>query len=269
MLNIFIAAMFAYGMFTLQRPGFLLDFMRPFWKKIAPKGLHEPLFECGVCVSSIWGGSCFIYLNLFTQWYYMIPVAMIASSGMLAIVDRAVKAFEKHYGYKAAGASSCSVPQVEAKQEKSWEYLVDSEALRSILIEGFIHRSLDKNHYLIEIGGKAFYTTRSKYQSFNDKHRLTAENMPAPYMLGYVYDVVILGLYFEGNLVLLKNLIKNARRTYIEYSKDGESLKQLEFLTKDMNVKILIPEYTLPITGKAPAECGSVTTRSVVMLESK
>jgi hypothetical protein len=103
---IIIGAFFCYGMFTLQRPGFLLESLPSLWKRF-PKALHEPLFDCGVCVSSVWG-TVFILLqwgikNIIPAKYVeiaSIPIYIVAMCGACAVIDRAVKFFEYGYNYK-------------------------------------------------------------------------------------------------------------------------------------------------------------------------
>jgi hypothetical protein len=97
---IFIGAFFCYGMFTIQRSGFILDKLPNLWK-------HEPLFECGVCVSSIWGIFFIVSQYLIKNYVYgkyidlvNIPIYIIAMAGVCAVIDRAVKFFEYGYNYK-------------------------------------------------------------------------------------------------------------------------------------------------------------------------
>jgi hypothetical protein len=99
-------AFFCYGMYTLQRKGFLLDQLPNLWKKL-PTKFHEPLFDCGVCVSSVWG-----IFFIVSQWIlkhvvphkYLeiasIPIYIISMCGICAVIDRAVKFFEYGYNYK-------------------------------------------------------------------------------------------------------------------------------------------------------------------------
>ncbi len=102
---IIAGAFFCYGMFTLQRKGFLLEGLKNTWLKL-PKALHEPLFSCGVCVTSIWG-TIFILCQFLIRKYVAadyiilaeIPFYIIAMCGICAVVDRAVKFFEVGYGY--------------------------------------------------------------------------------------------------------------------------------------------------------------------------
>ena len=102
---VFTGAMFCYGVFTLQRKNFLFDKLPILWKKF-PKKFHEPLFECGVCVSSFWGiiftiSQYFIHEYIDKRYILLanIPFYIIAMCGICAVVDRAVKFFENGYGY--------------------------------------------------------------------------------------------------------------------------------------------------------------------------
>ena len=102
---IIAGAFFCYGIFTLQRKDFLLEGLKTFWKKF-PKALHEPLFSCGVCVTSIWGTTFILSQFLIRKYVAVefvilaeIPFYIISMCGICAIVDRAVKFFEVGYGY--------------------------------------------------------------------------------------------------------------------------------------------------------------------------
>lgn len=102
---IIAGAFFCYGMFTLQRKGFLLEGLKNTWLKF-PEALHEPLFSCGVCVTSIWG-TTFILCQFLIRKYVAadytilaeIPFYIISMCGICAVTDRAVKFFEVGYGY--------------------------------------------------------------------------------------------------------------------------------------------------------------------------
>lgn len=104
--TILMGAFFCYGMFTLQRKSFLLDWLPSIWK-LLPKKLHEPLFDCGICVTSIWGivfisSQHFIPILIPAKyvWAANIPFYIISMCGICAVVDRAVKFFEYGYNYK-------------------------------------------------------------------------------------------------------------------------------------------------------------------------
>jgi len=104
--TIVMGAFFCYGMFTLQRKSFLLDWLPSLWK-LFPKKLHEPLFECGICVTSIWGIFFIVAQHLIPEfipskyiWLANIPFYIISMCGICAILDRAVKFFEYGYNYK-------------------------------------------------------------------------------------------------------------------------------------------------------------------------
>jgi hypothetical protein len=229
-----ICSLFSYGMFTIQRPGFVLASLRTLWKKF-PESIHESLFACGICVASIWGGGCYIYLMLLENYapenyltLLYLPVIIVCCSGVNAIFDRAVKAFEKHYGYH---------PPTKYKGEMQWSYLLPYAELRKTLVRQFLTDNLNRGHHVIEIGGyHDLYAHSKKYHAYGcnnklDEHeilRLIHQFRNA----GESYSVFIMGLYYEGNLRFLKKLIQSSHVTLIEYSDDGISRHQVELITE-------------------------------------
>jgi len=162
MLDILIlGAFFCYGVFTIQRNGFLLDSLPNLWKKF-PKGLHEPLFSCGICVSSIWG-ALFLFsynyiqqnISLEKQLLYMMPLYLLAFVGFTALVDRAVKAFEYNYRY------------TQIKPLSNYSYL-ENYSFRDSMIECFLTDVINKGILLLEVGGVTEkYANLSKYASYD------------------------------------------------------------------------------------------------------
>jgi hypothetical protein len=268
---IFVCALFAYGMFTIQRPGFLLAGLRNVWR-LFPASLHETLFECGICVASLWGGGSYLYLLLVHQFisphyrpYFWLPVAIISMSGICAFIDRAVKAFEKHYGYK---------PAVKSKGEDKWKYLFPYSELRKMMVQQFVTDNIDRNTFVVEIGGSnSKYSSSVYYISYSDATGKLHEKEIIRLIQQFnqtkgKYSVVILGLAYEGNLRALKKLIAHSQASLIEYSDDGISRQQIELLTEGIKTKLLIPEYTINVDPKdAPAKCGSVEKRKVIILQ--
>lgn len=262
---ILISALFAYGMFTIQRPGFLMDWMRPVWKKF-PKKMHDTLFECGVCVASLWGGSVYLYQvylipELPAVWHPLLylPIVMIAGSGICAVVDRGVKAMEKVYGYKAP---------VKSIGEDKWEYLKPYEELRRVFAESFFYNAVYHDRAIVEIGGvdTAWSRASKKYTFFSHANRLSGEAVDAFIRKSGDYDVVILGLAFDGDLRELRKLIMFSHSALIEYSDDGISREQVEKITEYLNVKILIPEFHIG-DANAPKQCGRVTKRKIIIVK--
>jgi len=146
-------AFFCYGMYTIQRPNFLLDKLPKLWK-LFPKSMHEALFSCGICVSSIWGTffllSQFAISEFFPLRYQIlasIPFYIVAMCGICAVFDRAVKFFE--YGYKYSGI----VP------ESDYSYLNKFE-FRDTLYECFLQAAIKKDYPIIEVGGLTENLTR-------------------------------------------------------------------------------------------------------------
>lgn len=261
-----LCSMFAYGMFTLQRPGFLLQGMRKTWRKF-PKAIHEPLFDCGVCVSSIWGGSCFIYLYLVSQLpanlqnIAQAPVVLVGSAGILSFVDRAVKFFEKSYGYKPA-------PDPSKPKPKSFEYLMPYEYLRTRMIVNYVNDCFKAGRTMVEIGGiHKEWDDNIRYRSYTKQNpfTLSALNSLKPYR----FDVLILGLYFNGDLKILQKAIAHAHTAIIEYSDDGISRQQVEWITEGLKAKLLVPEYDISVNDAdncVPGECGCVAKRKFMVI---
>jgi hypothetical protein len=267
--TIIICSLFSYGAFTVQRPGFILDFMRSVWK-LFPERLHETLYACGVCVASLWGGTCYVYI----QWLereqdnpyrliLWIPVILGAVSGLNAIIDRAVKAFEKQYGYKTVQ---------KLKGEDQWKYLLPYSQLRNGICRQFITDNLNRGHSVIEVGGYSeLYAHAKNYHSFSAENMLGESEMRSimrsSIKTGSKYSVFILGLAFEGNLRTLKEFIKHSHVALIEYSDDGISRQQIELLTEGIKTKLLIPEYTINSHETPPQKCGSTEKRKVIILQ--
>lgn len=58
--TLFIASFFIIGLYKITRDGYIWDFMQT-WN-IRP-WIKKPLFNCPVCMSSVWGTVFFIPLN--------------------------------------------------------------------------------------------------------------------------------------------------------------------------------------------------------------
>lgn len=186
-------------------------------------------------------------------------------AGLNAIFDRSVKAFEKHYGYR---------PAANISGEKRWDYLLPYAEIRRLLTDKFIVDNLNRGHYIVEIGGcNPKYKGLEHYIYYDHSHPFDAYHfqrlMKRFHLEGAVYSVFILGLYYEGPLRDLKKLIQNSHHTLIEYSDDGLSRSQVAMLTEGIKTKLLIPEYSMGTEQAAPAVCGSVGKRKVLILQPK
>lgn len=250
-----IGAFFCYGMFTIQRSGFLLDWLPYLWKKF-PKGVHEPLFSCGVCVSSIWG---IIYLvstfliNKFVPTEFLIlaniPLYIISFGGMCAVIDRAVKFFE--YGYR----------YTQIKPLSNYSYLENYE-FRDTMIQCFLNELIAKGIQIIEIGG----TTKSllgyeKYKSFEKQEGNDIINS----YIGLQYFVLIKGIAFEGNFSYLSALLSNASGFIVEGSLAGDSGKQINWIL-DENKNVIKLPYITNCSDESPTHCaGNINNRLVII----
>ncbi len=257
MLEILIlGAFFCYGVFTIQRNGFMLDFMPKFWKKF-PKGLHEPLFSCVICVSSIWGGLFlfaynYIQKNIATdnQLLYMIPFYLLAFVGFTALIDRAVKAFEYTYKY------------TQIKPLSNYSYLENND-IRDSMIECIINDVVSKGILLLEVGGiTEKYKDLPKYASYDKSNGCDVIGT----YIGEDYFLLIKGLAFEGNFDYLMGLIANSQGFIIEGSLAGDSGKQLNWiLDKYPSVK-RIP-YMTDNCIDSPTHCGSDISNRIVLIK--
>lgn len=259
-----LCSFFAYGIFTLQRPGFLLEGLRSFWKRF-PKGIHEPLYSCGVCVASIWGGLAFLYVSacdyLQLPVVCFLPVVLPAGAGVTAVLDRAVKAFEKIYGYKAP-------PDPAAPAPKNWDYLLPFDSLRAQIINSFVSATLASGRKLIEIGGYHPEWNHANYQAYNSRNVFTEAALSS--LKPHKYDLVLLGLLYDGDLKTLRKAVLHANTVIIEYSDDGLSRQQVDWITEGLNVRLLIPEYEMSTDPcAAPAVCGSTNRRRILVIRNE
>lgn len=260
-LNLIIfGAFFAYGVFTLQRNGFLLDFMQGFWKKIAPKKIHEPLYSCGVCVASIWGIFFMLYyygvitfIQAQFQYFALIPLFIVAMSGITALLDRAVKFFE--YGYKYTNIKPLS----------NYSYLENYE-FRDSMILCFLQKAItDKATAIIEVGGytEAIYrAVDTRYRSFD---KAKGKDIIQTYVAGK-YFVVIKGLAFEGNFDYLQGLLVNSCGFVVEGSLAGDSGKQLNWIMEAFPEVIKMP-YMTNEKCESPSHCGGDINNRIVLVK--
>jgi hypothetical protein len=268
--KIIVCSLFSYGIFTVQRPGFILTRLPNLWKRILPESLHEPFFACGVCVVSVWGTLCYYYMAYVQQYctyeslrlFLFLPVILVCATGLNALLDRSVKSFEKNYGYKT--------PQAKLQGEARWNYLVPYAKLRTMLVDQFVSKMKMANWLIVEVGGKnEAYARYLNYMYFDHTSRLNRDAVAQIINMqqkGYSYAVVILGLYYEGDIRDLRELIKYSSQTLIEYSDDGHSRDQIAYLTEGISTKMLIPEYEI-YSDEKPQGCGNITRRKILILE--
>lgn len=246
-------AFFCYGMYTLQRPGFLLDFMRKFWK-LFPENMHEPLFSCGVCVSSFWG-IVFLTLNYFEIY---LPIYLISFCGICAVLDRAIKFYE--YGYKYN-----PIPAIS-----NYSYLENAK-YRDNMILGFVEEAIFSCE-IIEIGGR---TTSLMHGIVNNKNyvfKYKSYDKPDFDVLNTYFNdpyfVLIKGIAFEGNFDALLNFLgsANCKGFVVEGSTSGISGTQINWIMDRFKDHIIQMPYKVNVSRGCPDHCGiSVNDRIVIV----
>jgi len=251
-----IGAFFCYGMYTIQRNGFLLDGLQKLWLKF-PKQIHEPLYSCGVCVSSIWG--CVYLISTFLigkhipieyQLLANIPLYIISFGGVCALVDRAVKFFE--YGYR----------YTQIKPLSNYSYLENYE-FRDTMIQCFLNELIEKQVQIIEIGGRT--QSLIGYEKYVSFEKMEGSDIINSY-IGSEYFILIKGLAFEGNFNYLLNLLSNSNGFIIESSLGGDSGKQLNWILDEHKKVIRIP-YMTNDSCDSPTHCGGNINNRIVVIK--
>lgn len=251
-----LGAFFCYGVFTIQRNGFLLDFLPKLWKKF-PKALHEPLFSCGICVSSIWGTLFILSYNYIqksisveNQLFAMLPFYLLAFVGFTALIDRAVKAFEYHYHY------------TQIKPLSNYSYL-ENYSFRDSMIECFLTDVINKGILLLEVGGiTEKYKDLPKYASYDKSNGCDVIGT----YIGEDYFLLIKGLAFEGNFDYLMGLIANSQGFIIEGSLAGDSGKQLNWILDKYPSVISMP-YMTNSCVESPTHCAGDINNRIVLIK--
>lgn len=259
MLNIVITgAFFCYGWYTLHRTGFLLNKLTKFWK-LFPKGIHEALFSCGVCVSSIWGITFILsqfaitnFVPLKFQNLVNIPFYIIAMCGICAFLDRAVKFFE--YGYKYTGGI---VPDADYSYLNKFEF-------RDKLYDCFLQAAIEKDYWIVEIGGNTTALTRyDHYVSLDKKngHDVIGTELPRDKF------ILVKGLAFEGNFDYLLQVLAHAKGFIIESSISGESCKQVQWILDKFDGVIKL-NYSISNFGvvECPEHCGNNINNRIILI---
>jgi hypothetical protein len=256
---VIIGAFFCYGWYTLQRPNFLLHPLTKLWKKF-PKSIHEPLYSCGVCVSSIWGGIFIISQYLISafvpiqyQLFASIPFYLVAMCGLCALVDRAVKFFE--YGYKYTGGII---------SDSNYSYLNKFE-FRDKIYDCFLQAAIEKDYPVIEIGGKTENLTRYPlYQSLDKKEGNDVINTVLP----RDKFVLVKGLCFVGNFDHLLGILQYSKGFIIESSIAGESGKQIQWILDKFDGVIKM-NYSISNFGvtECPDHCDNNVNNRIILIQ--
>lgn len=251
-------ALFCYGLFTLHRVGFLLHGFTKFWK-LFPKAIHEPLFSCGVCVSSIWGIifliAQYLIINFVPAQYQLlanIPFYIVAMCGICAIADRAVKFFE--YGYKYTGGIISNT---------DYSYLNKFE-FRDKLYDCFLQAAINKDLPIIEVGG--ITETLTRYSQY-----LPLDKKQGTDLIGTVLPrdkfILVKGLAFEGDFDYLMQVLAHSKGFIIESSISGESGKQVQWILDKFDGIIKL-NYSISNFGvsECPEHCGNNVNNRIILI---
>lgn len=254
-----VGSFFCYGIYTIQRSDFLLQKLPNLWKKL-PNGLHEPLFSCGICVSSIWG-AVFLLSNYFIDKFaphdyiflLKIPIYILAFCGVCAVIDRAIKFFE--YGYKYTNIKPLS----------NYSYL-ENYTFRDNMIDCFLQDGINKGLKIVEIGGLTerlmVLKDECKYISI-DKHE--GKDI-ADYYIEGDYFVLIKGISFEGNFDQLLSLLMMSKGFIIEGSLAGDSGKQLKWVMDSFTDVVKMP-YITNTKEVCPNHCAGNINNRVILIK--
>lgn len=254
-------AFFCYGWYTLQRTNFLLDKLpKVLWKRFFPKAMHEALFSCGICVSSIWGITFVLsqfaitnFIPVKFQLLVNIPFYIVAMCGICAVVDRAVKFFE--YGYKYTGGII---------QNSDYSYLNKFE-FRDKLYDCFLQAAIQKDYAVVEVGG--FTENLSRYAGYlpvdkKEGHNLIGTVLPRDKF------ILVKGLAFEGDFDYLINVLAQSKGFIIESSLGGESGKQVQWILDKFDGVIKL-NYSISNFGvtECPEHCGNNVNNRIILIQ--
>lgn len=256
-----IGAFFAYGMYTIQRPGFFAEPLRSIFKRL-PEKLHEPFFSCGVCVSSVWGlyylASTYYAIN-HGMMILLVPNYLVALAGFCAILDRSVKFFEYGYRYNYL------------PKNPDYTYL-SSYISRNRLTTPFVVDAIQHGRNIVEIGG---FTEWIKNQAGEERYLsydLEQGRIIKDECFGDNYFVLIKGLCFEGQINNLISILANAKGFIIESSISGTSGTQVNYILDafDQDDITTIPFKINAFEKNTPAHCaGNVSDRILIIKHYK
>jgi hypothetical protein len=80
-----IMALVATGAYHAQQPGMILSPLLKVWAKL-PKSLEYPLWDCPVCMCSLWGIPTALIVAPHL-WPYL-PIHLLASAGLAAYLNK-------------------------------------------------------------------------------------------------------------------------------------------------------------------------------------
>lgn len=78
-------ALIIWGVFYVTASGMIFGFV----DRILPgRWIRKPLFDCPVCMSSVWGGLGYLAGVIWFGWHwYLLPVYIVALAGFMAVTN--------------------------------------------------------------------------------------------------------------------------------------------------------------------------------------
>lgn len=222
--------------------------------------MHEALYSCGICVSSIWGiffllSQYFItnYVSSNIQPLVSIPFYIVAMCGVCAVVDRMVKFFE--YGYKYTGGVISNT---------DYSYLNKFE-FRDKLYDCFLQAAINKDYPIIEVGGTT--DTLTRYPGYLPLDKKDGNNLIGT-ILPRDKFILVKGLAFEGDFDYLLQVLAHAKGFIVESSISGESGKQVQWILDKFDGVIKL-NYSISNFGvtECPEHCGNDVNNRIILIQ--
>ena len=109
---IIINSLMIAGIHVLLWPGMIFAWMRKYLKHL-PLFIRKPLFECMICMASIWGTAFFLYKNGLSLNLDLIP-HLLAVCGCNLILDSCIHYWRREF-ITNSGTGSFEAPEAKGK----------------------------------------------------------------------------------------------------------------------------------------------------------